>query len=580
MKMKKKIKIVKTAAMVLSVFIAINAKADNIDTLVIESDAVTDCVFMPPSQTVKARRTSNKRYGKITADFQWPTNYDESWQNMILSSFYVAAETWESYLKNDSISLKIIFSNNNDDCDIRTKVYYFDADSLAYPMCLYRKKTGESYSSFDAEISINSAINWGTGIGTEDTTSKNLTLSLMQSIAHSMGFGASTSIYTRGNNRIITRSSNSFSPFETLIFNASGQKLSDIHSSRNRMSVELNDFVQGLGGSVYAYQQEPAYQLYAPSNFNKDKSLKYLSNGNALMSLTPSEDLDLEVDDITLKLLGLSGWEIPITQSIEIVGEGIDSTGIASAYQSHRFFIQGDNTVSNPQWSLTLQTVNGNDTIVYSSSSQDFVIPSIGPENLFRHSQEGEIKGKVHFSGMIDNHSVTADYYVTFELKPHITYVSDIVFSPGLNSEYYDYYNVDFDVRYEGSHYLYTTVEEEYSMFMESVYSNKPYYTHVHLENVDFYGLVWVTIEASNSYGSDSRILELEMNGLSRNANHNQMTNCTSEGTSYVIYDITGNQVMTEDTMAKVFSKTEHGNLYIVKEMTNGIVHKTIKFYR
>ena len=81
-------------------------------------------------------------------------------------------------------------------------------------------------------------------------------------------------------------------------------------------------------------------------------------------------------------------------------------------------------------------------------------------------------------------------------------------------------FNIDVDVYYEGSHYLDAYVEEEYSSFESAYFSDTPYYTRLHLKNVDSYGYAALNIKVRNQYGEcNYSIADLFENELSLDYN-------------------------------------------------------------
>ena len=87
------------------------------------------------------------------------------------------------------------------------------------------------------------------------------------------------------------------SAFDKLIFSEDGKHLSDLDNSRPN---ELEDFVQQDCNYLYAAQKEARYRLYAPKQFDENKSLKYLSDPNSLMYYKDEGVKDLVIDEVTL----------------------------------------------------------------------------------------------------------------------------------------------------------------------------------------------------------------------------------------------------------------------------------------
>lgn len=207
-------------------------------------------------------------------------------------------------------------------------------------------------------------------------------------------------------------------------------------------------------------------------------------------------------------LSGTDGGGLLANNDIEIIGEGIDGTGITSAYQSHKFYIKDDGlSVSDYRWEYKLPLASGEYEVVSTSSSKEFIIPAIVYEDKYQHSIEGEILGLVVFSGVVDGQTVKATYNLTLDLKPHILSTSIVSITPSLRTD--TYYDVVIDVYYEGSHYVHSTIEEEYGSIVNAAFSDTPYYARLDFTDVDLRGRAWVNIVLRNDYGEDRAVWEI-----------------------------------------------------------------------
>lgn len=193
---------------------------------------------------------------------------------------------------------------------------------------------------------------------------------------------------------------------------------------------------------------------------------------------------------------------------IEIISRDVDETGIASAWQSHTFYIKADvKTITNHRWEYKLPLENGEYEIAATSSNAEFTIPAITNGDKYKHTTEGHVYGQITFEGIADNRSVQGTYRLTLDLKPHILETKIISIAPSpRNPEYYD---ILIDVWYEGSCYVHSTIEEEYSPVVNTLFSDAPDYTRLEFTDVDLSGYALASITVRNAYGSDSTTIKI-----------------------------------------------------------------------
>lgn len=408
-----------------------------------------------------------------------------------------------------SLDLDVVYEDVQD-ADIKAEVSYLastnsSSETTYYPLCLYRKMFDKIQADCpDAIIHINKNTNWSVGIGNSiSPTSKNLSYALLTAVAKAIGFGASVQ-YDETKDNIVFPFPNGMSAFDKLIFSEDGKRLSDLDNSRPN---ELEDFVQQDCNYLYAAQNDTRYRLYAPKQFDENKSLKYLSDPNSLMYYKDEGVKDLVIDEVTLDLLNTIGWNKP-DNNIKIIGKDIGNTGITSAYQSHTFSIQTDNTeITEHQWEYKLPLATGGYETVATSSDTEFTTPSITDEEKYKHTIDGDIRGLITFTGKSNGENVTGTYCLTSELKPRI--LSTNIISITKNPKSSDYYDIAVEVHYEGGNYLHSTIEEEHSSIVNTVFSDTPYYTRLTFTGVDLYGSAQVTLTARNDYDSDTAVLEI-----------------------------------------------------------------------
>lgn len=144
---------------------------------------------------------------------------------------------------------------------------------------------------------------------------------------------------------------------------------------------------------------------------------------------------------------------------------------------------------------------------VATSSDAEFTTPSITDEEKYKHTIDGDIRGLITFIGKSNGENVTGTYCLTSELKPHI--ISANIISITENPKSPDYYDIVVEVHYEGGNYLHSTIEEEHSSIVNTVFSDTPYYTRLTFTDFDLYGNAKVTITVRNEYGSDTAVLKI-----------------------------------------------------------------------
>lgn len=430
----------------------------------------------------------------------------------------VAAELWQSYLNNKyPIRLNVSYLDLDSDNDIEIEVAYHPASDTYYPTSLYsflyNEDLNDPNTSPDALIYINKRMQWDCSHNKEiNASTRNLTYAMMRAIAVSLGFGSSVTQKTiHGEDIIAFGKSEGHSVFDNLIFSSQGKYLKDITNIGNRQNSELTNYVQpDQGANLYALKQDEKHKLYAPENFEIYKSLVYLDNKESLMHYDlKTGTKQFRVDATTVELLDAIGWGINTPDEVEIVGEGIDDTGLASAYESHTFTLQNHNggTITDALWTYTLPLQNGKDTVISQASNVlPFNIEAIDSEDKYRINVNGDISGKIIFTGKINGKEVEDIFNLSLELKPRIKTVN--IIKKESNAPL-DSYNLYYTVEYVGSDHLFIQIEEEYGTGASSKFVYEPFFAHVVSKYIiaPFYN--WIDITVENEYGKDIYTIEL-----------------------------------------------------------------------
>lgn len=425
-----------------------------------------------------------------------------------------AIDIWESKLRNNAqIKLEFEYTDFDTDNDVIIDVSYDNESKIVRPKCLHRYLNNilltESESP-DARIQINKNKDWdcnNSDIAQYGT--RNLTYALLRSIGVALGFGSSVTYINDKDIIAFACGRNIHTVFDTFISDSDGNKLSDVPNTGKRNNNALNSYVQPTERYVYALKDDEAHRMYAPETYDPFKSLVYLDNYYSLMHYDPGVgEKNLRIDDTTIELLNAIGWDMP-EKEVEIIGENIDSTGIASAYQPHKFTIKNytGKNLSNAEWQLSLPLKDGGtETICQNDGRLDFEIPQITDETRYAININGDIYGTITFTAVTTDLTVSDTYRVSLELKPHINAVH--IVKKESNSPY-DNYNLYYTIEYTGTNKLYIQLQEQYGGTLVSQEVNEPYLAHVVTKYINSPFSAKIHINAENKYGSDKMTLRL-----------------------------------------------------------------------
>ena len=191
-----------------------------------------------------------------------------------------------------------------------------------------------------------------------------------------------------------------------------------------------------------------------------------------------------------------------------ITGNDIPESGLASAYISHSFRIDGEGigNITDGKWAFVLPSSNGEETVVKSAEDGlTFDIDSLSNPDDFTISKDGIICGKIRFSGILDGQAVDLQLDVTIDLKPLISNVT----CETQKIEGYDSYNAFCSAEYKGADYVYVGVEEEYGSCKLTQFLQKPYSGRFVCRDITSPYYAWIDIEAVNKYGRTVYTIEL-----------------------------------------------------------------------
>lgn len=515
----------------------------------------------------KVQRLNSSNRGTIICMYDPNYNIPDSMKSCI----NVAAQTWESYLNNED-TIYIQFSMENlDGYDIQTDVVYYAGanENMIYPYSLARNKkkvSGVLLQGYDAIIVINSNTKWNCSFNDKIIPfSKNLTTAILRGISTAMGFGTSVK-EKRGVIQFFAPLK--YSVFDNLVISKSKQRLSSM--------VDNPDLKTFVTSDLYVLDEtSPDYQLYTPNPFESYSSLRYFKKEGSLMSygLKTGEKVQ-QIDNNTIQVLKEMGWKHNEPTTIKIIGEGISETGIASAYESHYFYIQNNTgySINSPNWTFELPLNNGEQIILSQSNSPTFTISPLTNTDQYKKNIDGDINGIITFTATVNGNKVVQIYNLTLEVKPAIYFVSDPVYT--YRSSDHSYF-ADFTIRYGGARYLTIGTEEDYvsGYHVQDIF--EPYQTHVRVGPFSDYHDAWVDLTVENQYGEATQTVELHklVKSIIPGFDKTDYTNIVNTK----LFDLNGNLIKEYYITDKVDRFSLPKGFYIQKSYKNEECIKTEK---
>lgn len=477
--------------------------SQNVVTLV--HDDVYDCgtVTITLSDNAKRLRLSARRSGCVVME----GNGCEKLPENLKIALKMASDIWSGYMTSgDTLKLQVSYDDMQG-ADIRTEVNYSalpsSADKVMYPLALCRKLAGKGLGNVpetDAVIHINSNTQWCVGAGRDAVAgSKNLAYAMLRAMASALGFGSSVRYDNEGN---IVFGCGGMTAFDRLIFAEDGTRMEDLPVSDH---TSLENFVCPAAGYLYVLNAEERYKLYAPKKFDVNRSLRFLTSAESLMYYKGEGKIDMPVDDVTLSLLGATGWSMADDAKVKIAGRDIDDTGIASAYKSHTFYIMaGDKAVSDRRWECRLPLKSGGYETIATSADEEFTVPAIaeGDEDRYGRTIDGDIRALVTLEGKAGGEDVKSEYVMTLEMKPRILSAGLVSVEPDEDNDSYN--KVTIEVRYEGSNDISAMLSEKSGPFIYPCTSYTPYYATITFTYIDLTDGASVEVYAENAYGRDT----------------------------------------------------------------------------
>ena len=541
---------------------------------------------------------NKERRLKSSSCLTFNIKYNNDVPDSVVKCLIVASDVWRSCLNVKSdypVNLQLKWDSLPCNEDVKISVlYYINADNNYVPSSLYKiqNSLSEGNSIIDAVIKINRNVNWDCGYYKDNNNGvRNLSYAMLRSIAVSLGFGTSLSYVMYNSVPIVKfKFSHGHSLFENLLVSDNGIWLKNLSNTGKRQNPEIINYCTGVYGNVYidgnysSAEEKAKYKMYTPSTFENSKSLVYLDNKQSLMHYSLDKNsIKLQVDSFTVNVLNKLGWNAVASNqnNIKIIGSGIPESGITSAYTSHQFYIEGEekSELRNARWSFYLPTIDGKDSLLKSTEGVlSFSIDSISNPDDYAVNVNGDIYGKVVFTGILNGTAINLPYYVTLELKPSISNVTFVKKNNGKDNSYDVFCKVD----YKGSDYLYVTLEEEYGSSLRSQFVREPYLAHFAYNNITAPYYAWIDIKAENIYGSAVFTIELPPYNDFENHQYSVLNNLHSltkeDFTEIRVYNSMGYYVKTITKYSE--TKALQSGMYILEYFNGRSKIKTSKLLR
>lgn len=550
-----------------------------------ESMQITNIPFLEKNQRVRSNsaKITVSNYGELEEPVKHVIDYVKSvWQSHIVDS--------------EDIYIKIQFSDNIEE-DIQTKVSYIQKDGIIYPLSLnaYLDRFFErDHAIPDGVIFINSKTQWDYALGDNITSDgKNLAWGLMRAMARIMGFGSDVVI---NDNKTYSFSEKRYHTiFNTKISNSSNVYLKDIQVNKTEPNAILKSYIEDPGQTFWVLGEKSKYKL-APLPYSKDNPpFVYLDpqsyNSSLMCSNLSSGNYVLQIDNETQDILNGLGWNTRTPLTIKIIGKDVPETGLASAYDSHGFTIEGnDGALTNPQWNLMIPKLNGEMEFI-SLKDENFscVTPPILDVDTYKINSDGDIEAQLFFSCQKGAQEINAaPFNIFFELKPMIEYAEITEIHDNAPYKSYDAY---YRVKYRGADHIMVSVEEENSPKLKSWFICEPYIVTGIADHITSPYYAWMDFIVENKYGKAVHTIEMQPYGIitaQRNKKHairqsniqNKRNLDVGIGEGRIeVYDAAGIRVATLDNISEI-DKIPNKGLLLIKRFADRENLETIKMLR
>lgn len=420
--------------------------------------------------------------------------YDETLPDSVKTAIEVARSLWESRIPNSQpVYISVVFEPIDPDVAMLADVYYFESPK-GYPSSLVSQISGIPNGSPDYPdgfIILNSDININCAFSSNVSSGYNVSTLVMRGIAMCYGFGSSVKQADDNNFEFP-----SYGPtlFDKLVrAKSSGNLL----TSYKNVTQELRDFV--TSDDVCAATYNSTYDLYAPKIYEPYRSLLYFKNDSSLMSYSLAEgNASMQIDDATVDILNAIGWKT-FTIGDKIVGSGISSNGIGSAYEPHTFKLNpSQQDADGYEWTFKLKTKSDGFSTVSTGNESSFTIGKIQNPDDYFVNLNGDLEGLVECTYIVDGRARKANsLMLSLELLPIIDYISEPVLN--YNGDYT--FNASFTIGYKGADYAVVEVEEDFNKIVRAYRFYEPFIAHAKTGKITSLYDSWITVIIRNKYG-------------------------------------------------------------------------------
>lgn len=453
----------------------------------------------------------------------------------IKTAILVAKDLWEMKLHNKKpVYIEIGFEPLENGTVMATETGIYEDDNNHCPAALasqWREQRDDYNEQPDGCITLNSDLDWNCSFLNENQASYNVTTMTLRGICRCLGFVSS-----------ITETGNSsfyFSDFSPTIFDRHLYNDNVCLSEIEPYSERLTKFV--TSDNVFISTESTKYQMYAPKEYKQGESICYLKKDKSLMSYSLGKGNQyLNIDNITIDILNALGWGLP-SESLKIECKDIDESGIGSCYKDHIFKLADNGpNISNYLWTFSLKNKNENYEVICKDNTKEFKIGKIDNPKDYYFNSNGDLQGKIECAYRTDGQDYFAEpFYISLEQKPLIVSYSNF-------TRTWDKYNfsLNFNVNYTGAEKLLIIIEEEFDPYINTYKIEEPFIAHVHTDLISGLYYSWITIEASNKYGSTKETLEIppyfQDNDLLKIASSNHRLYSTEENAKIQIFNFEG----------------------------------------
>ncbi len=523
---------------IFSISCALNIKAQDIENITYD-DYFSSTEYIGHKASLKSKE---QRSSSLAATIVPITSISD---DNILKCIEYCINIWGTHIFSQT-PIHIEFELSDEiEADIKTDVRYKNKGTNYYPTSLYfflypdENYLNSDITRTDGKITINSTIDWDYSIGSNiSENKKNLTSSLLKSVARILGCGSSVSI--NNNSQYFFSHKRGYNSYDKLIQSSDNIQLSAIPLNGGRPNQDLTNYINHPNRLFKLNTKNKSFNLASPPYSQSRIPFSELNEPNSLLSLPElTSNHIFQIDDYTQCILEEIGWNISSPIPLSIKGSDISDNGLASSYKSHSFYVEGEiNNLKNTYWILSMPLSKGGySELILEDTDLKCTVPAIEDEKLYKININGDIEGNLTFIGERDGMTIKSfPFKIYFELKPLIESVEVINI---IDNSPYDSYDVHYRVKYRGADMLRVSVDEEYGSHQNISYITEPVIATGIADHITSPFYAWIDFVATNKYGRSSYTLEFEPYGVFAGGYYNNEEEiCLQPHNLSTIYDI------------------------------------------